>query len=57
MQYNLIDEYRLMVQPVVLGSGKRLFGDSPGMKPLKLLEAKTFTSGVVVLSYRSENKA
>ncbi len=56
-QHDLIDEYRLMVHPIVLGSGKRLFRDTTDMKTLKLLEAKTFSSGVVVLSYRSESKA
>jgi dihydrofolate reductase len=52
MQHDLIDEYRLMVFPVVLGSGKRLFGDGIDKKVLRLAETKTFSSGVVVLTYR-----
>ncbi len=52
MQHDLIDEYRLMVFPVVLGSGKRLFGDGGDQKALKLVDTKTFGSGVVVLSYQ-----
>ncbi len=48
----LIDEYRLMVFPVVLGSGKRLFQDIEEKRVLKLIEARTFNSGVVVLSYQ-----
>jgi dihydrofolate reductase len=52
MQLDLIDEYRLMVFPVVLGSGKRLFGDGIDKKVLRLAETKTFSSGVVVLTYR-----
>lgn len=52
MQLDLIDEYRLMVFPVIVGKGKRLFGDS-GAKTLKLVETKTFGSGVVVLTYRA----
>src|SRR5205809_7245897 len=36
----LVDEYRLMVFPVVLGSGKRLFGDTSATKPLELAESK-----------------
>lgn len=51
MQHNLIDEYRLMVHPLVLGSGKRLFRDGAEKKALKLISIKTFSSGVVVLSY------
>jgi len=52
MQHDLIDEYRLMVFPVVVGSGKRLFSEGGDTKALKLAETKTFDSGVVVLSYR-----
>ncbi|BBH20930.1 hypothetical protein Back11_22750 [Paenibacillus baekrokdamisoli] len=51
MELDLIDEYRLMVFPVVLGSGKRLFGEGLDKKTLKLVETKTFSSGVVVLTY------
>lgn len=49
---SLIDEYRLMVFPVVLGSGKRLFPDGNEQKTLTLVESKTFPSGVVVLTYQ-----
>jgi dihydrofolate reductase len=52
MQHGLIDEYRLMVFPVVMGSGKRLFEDKIEGTVLRLVETKTFGSGVVVLSYR-----
>jgi dihydrofolate reductase len=52
MQHDLIDEYRLMVFPVVVGSGKRLFRDGSDTKALRLVETKTFSSGVVVLSYQ-----
>jgi len=51
MQHGLIDEYRLMVFPIVVGSGKRLFEDGSGTTVLKLAESKTFDSGVVVLTY------
>jgi dihydrofolate reductase len=53
MQYDLIDEYRLMVFPILVGSGKRLFGDASDTKVLRLAETKTLGSGVVVLSYGS----
>ena len=55
MQHNLIDEYHLMVYPIVLGIGKRLF-DGASSATLKLLEAQTFSSGVVVLTYQPERK-
>ena len=51
---DLIDEYRLMVFPVVLGSGKRLFPEGSGQKVLKLVETRTFSSGVVVLTYQPD---
>jgi dihydrofolate reductase len=53
MAHDLVDEYRLMVFPVVLGSGMRLFPDgSPDKTPLELVESKTFATGVQVNIYR-----
>jgi class 3 adenylate cyclase/dihydrofolate reductase len=49
---DLIDEYRLMVFPVVLGSGKRLFRDTTDITHLQLVDTRTFSSGVTVLTYR-----
>jgi len=51
MQHDLIDEFRLMLFPVILGSGKRLFREGIASTALRLVETKTFSSGVVVLSY------
>jgi dihydrofolate reductase len=46
---NLIDLYRFMVHPVVLGAGKRLFEESAGRRALKLGEMKRFATGIVIL--------
>jgi dihydrofolate reductase len=52
IQHNLIDEYRLLVHPVVLGRGKRLFQEDSLKKDLKLIEAKAFKTGVIALTYQ-----
>jgi dihydrofolate reductase len=52
-QHGLVDEYRLMVFPIVLGAGERLFPDAmPDPTELILTEAKTTGSGVLLLTYR-----
>lgn len=55
-QHNLIDEYRLMVYPVVLGIGKCFFREGANALQLQLVETKTFSSGVVVLTYQPARK-
>jgi len=52
MRENLIDLYRIMLFPVVLGKGKRLFTDELVQRVLDAPETKTFASGVVILEYR-----
>jgi dihydrofolate reductase len=49
---DLLDELGLMVHPLVLGGGKRLFEDGNDQKPLKLVDSKTFDTGVLYITYR-----
>ncbi|MDQ2939470.1 MAG: dihydrofolate reductase family protein [Actinomycetota bacterium] len=51
IENDLVDEYRVMVFPVLIGSGKRLFPDSPDKHSMKLVDTKLFDSGVVVHTY------
>jgi len=51
MQLGLIDEYRPNIDPVVLGSGKPLFGGLSNKLNLNLIDSRTFTGGVVALRY------
>jgi len=55
MQHNLVDTYRFLVYPVVLGTGKRLFREGIDAT-LKLVESKAFSSGVVALIYQPGQK-
>jgi len=51
-EHGLVDEYRLMVFPIVLGSGKRLFGDRSPSLTLRLIDSKSVgPDGVVILTY------
>ena len=51
IENDLVDELRLMVFPVVLGSGKRLFGDTSDKKALQLVDSKVVGDGVAILTY------
>ena len=52
LEEDLVDELRLMVFPVVLGAGKRIFGETSDKKALQLADSKTVGDGVVILTYR-----
>jgi dihydrofolate reductase len=56
-EHDLIDEYRLMVFPLVLGTGKRLFSDGFPTSRLSLVESRTAASGIVVSTYRRAQEA
>ena len=51
LEHDLVDELRLMVFPVVLGKGKRLFGETSGKKGLRLIDSKVVGDGVAILVY------
>src|SRR5690242_2479166 len=51
LEQDLVDELRLMVFPVVLGSGKRLFGETVDKKPLELTNSQAVGDGVAILVY------
>jgi dihydrofolate reductase len=53
MPHNLIDEYLLLIHPIVLGEGRRLFPDGSPMTNLRLADSVTTTTGVVIARYRS----
>ncbi len=52
LEHGLVDELRLMVYPVLLGSGKRLFGETSDKKPLRLVDSKVVGDGVAILIYK-----
>jgi len=51
VEHDLVDEFRLMVFPVVLGTGKRLFGETSDKKSLRLVDSKVVGDGVAILIY------
>ncbi|MGH8834571.1 MAG: dihydrofolate reductase family protein [Actinomycetes bacterium] len=52
MEHDLIDELRLKIFPVVLGAGERLFGETSGKKPMRLLDTETLEGGITYLTYQ-----
>ena len=53
MRHDLIDEYLLIIHPLVLGTGRRLFADSGPPAHLRLVESTTTTTGVIIATYQT----
>jgi len=56
LQHDLLDELTLMIHPVVVSHGKRLFKDGGDLKRLKLVDSKTTRTGVMILTYQPHKK-
>lgn len=52
MKHNVVDEYVLLIHPLILGSGRRLFTDGGAFAELQLVDSRTTTKGVVIATYR-----
>jgi len=52
IEHDLVDEYRLMIEPILVGGGKRVFPDDGQARPLKLVSTSTAGTGVLICTYR-----
>jgi dihydrofolate reductase len=52
LHHGLLDELKLMIHPILVGSGKRLFEEGEGQTKLELVDSRTFSTGVLYLTYR-----
>jgi dihydrofolate reductase len=52
IEHDLVDELRLMTYPIVVGAGERLFGETSGVKPMRLVDTRAVGDGLVLLTYR-----
>jgi len=57
IEHDLVDELRLVVYPVVLGAGERLFGETSDKKPMRLVDTKTIGDGLAFLTYEMVREA
>jgi dihydrofolate reductase len=51
IEHDLVDEFRVMIDPLVVGGGKRIFRDDGVLRPLRLVEHKVMTTGAIVATY------
>jgi dihydrofolate reductase len=54
MRHDLIDEYRIWIHPLVLGTGKRLFEHGFSARALRLADSRPLGTGVIILTYRPQ---
>jgi dihydrofolate reductase len=57
IEHDLVDTYRLMIHPLVLGTGKRLFREGTALTKLRLVDTKPTSTGVLILTYEPEKSA
>ena len=57
IRHDLVDSYRLMIHPLVIGTGKRLFRDGTALTRLRLVDSKPTTTGVLILSYEADKSS
>jgi len=51
IEHDLVDEFRVMVDPLVLGGGKRMFRDDGARRPLRLAKSQVTTTGAILATY------
>ena len=51
IEHDLVDEYRVMIDPLVLGGGKRIFRDDGALRPLRLVDCQVTTTGAILATY------
>ena len=56
VEHDLVDEYRLMIEPILLGGGKRLFPDDGQARPLELVSTITASTGVLICAFRPADR-
>jgi dihydrofolate reductase len=56
IEHDLVDELRLMIDPVVLGGGKRIFGNDGALRPLRLVTSQVTSTGAILATYARSDK-